>query len=219
MANEWPLACAPFDFAQGQRGKRVVSDWQGARALLESQPMDETTSPSTSKKPRLALLIATGFGLGYLPKAPGTWGSLAGLALAWCIDRGLLLFEAPDMFFGDRADALIRFLPIRCQVALVLAFVGFWAADRAVRVLGGHDPRQIVIDEISGQQIAFVAAGAVGWKYLLAGFILFRVFDIWKPFPARRVEKFAGGWGIMADDWVAGIYAALVLWVARELGL
>jgi phosphatidylglycerophosphatase A len=60
---------------------------------------------------------------------------------------------------------------------------------------------------------------ALNWKYLLLGFILFRVFDIWKPFPARQAEWLPGGWGIMADDWIAGIYAAIGLWIARAVGL
>ena len=60
---------------------------------------------------------------------------------------------------------------------------------------------------------------ALNWKYLLLGFILFRVFDIWKPFPARQAESLPGGWGIMADDWIAGIYAAIGLWLARAAGL
>jgi phosphatidylglycerophosphatase A len=80
-----------------------------------------------------------------------------------------------------------------------------------------------VIDEVAGQLIAYLALATprtfgLNWKYLLLGFILFRVFDIWKPFPARQAESFPGGWGIMADDWIAGIYAALVLWAARAAG-
>lgn len=79
----------------------------------------------------------------------------------------------------------------------------------------------MVIDEVSGQLISYFGIGAAlpNWKYLLLGFILFRVFDIWKPFPARQAESLPGGLGIMADDWIAGIYAALGLWIARALGL
>ena len=73
----------------------------------------------------------------------------------------------------------------------------------------------MVIDEVSGQLIAYLLAlrALLNWKYLLLGFILFRVFDIWKPFPARQAESLPGGLGIMADDWIAGIYAALGLWM------
>ncbi len=77
-----------------------------------------------------------------------------------------------------------------------------------------------MIDEVSGQMLTYAFALVVGnWKYLLLGFILFRILDIWKPFPARQAESLPGGWGIMADDWVAGVYAAIGLWIARAAGL
>ena len=79
-----------------------------------------------------------------------------------------------------------------------------------------------MIDEVAGQLIAYLGLAtprtiAVNWKYLLLGFILFRVFDIWKPFPARQAESLPGGLGIMADDWIAGVYAALGLWLVRPV--
>ena len=107
-----------------------------------------------------------------------------------------------------------------------------------------EDPQYVVIDEVSGQHLTLLLGcglpiwwraaqplsnttplglitlhSALNWKYLLLGFILFRVFDIWKPFPARQAESLPGGWGIMADDWIAGIYAAIGLWLARAAGL
>jgi phosphatidylglycerophosphatase A len=82
------------------------------------------------------------------------------------------------------------------------------------------DPQFVVIDEVSGQMITyFFPFTVLNWKSLVLGFILFRVFDIWKPFPARQAESLPGGLGIMADDWIAGIYAALGLWIARAAGL
>jgi len=116
--------------------------------------------------------------------------------------------------------------------------VGVWASDRAAKFARLKDPQFVVIDEVSGQHLALLLGaalpifrgaanphvewlgnGGVSLKYLLLGFILFRVFDIWKPFPARQAESLPGGWGIMADDWVAGIYAAIGLWLARAAGL
>jgi phosphatidylglycerophosphatase A len=83
------------------------------------------------------------------------------------------------------------------------------------------DPPSIVIDEVSGQLISFAGqlagVAALHWKSLLLGFILFRGFDIVKPFPARRAEWLRGGWGVMADDWVAGAYVAIILWLAHTL--
>jgi phosphatidylglycerophosphatase A len=105
-------------------------------------------------------------------------------------------------------------------VSVVLALVGVWAASRASEFSAKKDPQFVVIDEVSGQHLTlFLSLALLNWKYLLLGFILFRVFDIWKPFPARQAESLPGGLGIMADDWVAGIYAALGLWIARALGL
>ena len=137
-------------------------------------------------------------------------------------------------------------LPLVAEFTLVLglAAIGLLAAERVVEAdPSEHDPQYVVIDEVSGQAIALVvglalsawttpphgiglvpkitailASGLLNWKYLLAGFILFRVFDIWKPFPARRAEFLPGGLGIMADDWIAGAYAALGLWLTRALG-
>jgi len=182
--------------------------------------------PHSGKKPQIALLIATGFGLGYVPKAPGTAGSLGGVALFWLCHW---IFSTYGFSFdlhlsacrGDSGTIYAGPLTTVAVVALAIAFAGIWAAGRAARYLGRHDPQTVVVDEISGQLIALLGIGAAvaEWKYLLAGFILFRVFDIWKPWPVRQAEQLPGGWGIMADDWMAGIYAALGLWLLRVAGV
>src|ERR1019366_3756501 len=105
-------------------------------------------------------------------------------------------------------------------IVILVAILGVYVADRAATYAGKKDPQFVVIDEVSGQMITyFVPFTVLNWKTWLLGFILFRVFDIWKPFPARQAESLPGGWGIMADDWIAGIYAALGLWIARAIGL
>lgn len=105
-------------------------------------------------------------------------------------------------------------------VALAIALLGIWTSGRTAQFTQTKDPQFVVVDEVSGQLLTYmVALAPANWKYLLLGFILFRVFDIWKPFPARQAEALPGGWGIMADDWIAGIYAGLGLWLARALGL
>jgi phosphatidylglycerophosphatase A len=111
-----------------------------------------------------------------------------------------------------------------CALIIAVSIIGVWAAGRTALYLQKHDPQIVVIDEVAGQLISYLGLAtprtfAVNWKYLLLGFILFRVFDIWKPFPARQAESLPGGLGIMADDWIAGIYAALGLWIARAIGL
>jgi phosphatidylglycerophosphatase A len=199
-----------------------------------------TVSPSSDaaqprKKPRFALLIATACGLGYLPKAPGTWGSIGGLALVTAV--AIYCGTIPFSEFPRDHDPYIH-----VGTFLVTCVVGLWSASRAARFWGEKDPQRVVIDEVSGQYLAImVGAGmpntlshrdfqfsqlgnftwhsALDWKYLLLGFILFRAFDIWKPFPARQAESLPGGLGIMADDWIAGFYAAILLWLARVAGL
>lgn len=168
-----------------------------------------TISSDFSPKPKLALALATSLGLGYLPKAPGTWGSLAGI-LIYGITMQLFLRNA----------SIGSVIAVNGAVTVAIALIGVWAADRVASHFTKKDPQFVVIDEVSGQHLAYaVALAPLNWKYLLLGFILFRAFDIWKPFPARQAESLPGGLGIMADDWAAGLYAALGLWMARRLGL
>jgi phosphatidylglycerophosphatase A len=178
----------------------------------------------TPAQPRLAYLIATVLGAGYSPVGPGTCGSLVGLVVYAGVSFGIPIkafalgaATSPAVTAGGRA---LRVSITCAMIAAVLAFIGVWAANRVAAFSGIKDPQFVVIDETSGQFLAlFLALAPVNWKYLLLSFILFRVFDIWKPFPVRQAESLPAGWGIMADDWVAGIYAALGLWLARAAGL
>jgi phosphatidylglycerophosphatase A len=184
---------------------------------------------SNRRRPRISLAIATAFGLGYLPKAPGTWGSLAGVFLGWGAMALSPLQVAPRIaatgeLSNPPAIWWSDFAWSECLLILVVSVIGVWAAGRTAQYLQNHDPQIVVIDEVAGQLISYLGLAtprtfALNWKYLLLGFILFRVFDIWKPFPARQAESLPGGLGIMADDWIAGIYAALGLWIARALWL
>ena len=184
--------------------------------------MNQTTETG-QPKPHLALLLATGLGLGYIPKAPGTFGSLLGGSLA-VLSSAFVRFEsrASSSFFSAASSQ--SFLLVDGALAIFVSLLGLWASGRVALYLQDKDPQIVVIDEVSGQLISYLGltvmstSFALNWKYLLAGFILFRVFDIWKPFPARLAESFPGGIGIMADDWVAGLYAALALALARQFG-
>lgn len=150
----------------------------------------------------VATLLATWFGCGYSPFAPGTAGSAAALAI------GILLHEFFGMpWWGFLALAAIWFVP------------ALWAADRTAEGLNRKDPGVIVIDEVIGQWTALAGAHAYNWKSYLAAFLLFRLFDIWKPPPVRQLEALPGGLGINADDVMAGIYAALVLFLAGWFNL
>lgn len=168
------------------------------------------------------MLVATGFGAGRIPRVPGTAGSLAGLALFAAAERAAHWAAARDVAWREPATLI----PCYGAIALALALAGVWAAASAARQLGNNDPQVVVIDEISGQWLACAplladAGGAItsGWAGLLVAFLLFRVFDIWKPPPVRRAERLPGGWGVMADDWLAGMYAAIILWALQLAGM
>ena len=185
-------------------------------ASTETSTAHSTRGP----KPHISLLLATWFGLGYLPKAPGTWGSLGAMALALLMAWGTARNHAAASGSPANGDFWTTgLLPGSGEVAitLMIAVMGVIVAGRAARYAQIEDPQWVVIDEVSGQLLTyylFFWRLPLNWKSWLLGFILFRAFDIWKPFPARQLEHLPGGWGIMADDWMAGIYAALVLQVA-----
>jgi phosphatidylglycerophosphatase A len=214
-------------------------------------------SETARKKPRFALALATALGVGYIPKAPGSLGSLVGIVVA-ILTHPISLFVLVSLLlsrsrFGGFGLDLPTFnghpVPVLILVPSILSFaiialVGVWSSSRVSDFAGTHDPQYVVIDEVSGMHLTLVLAimplglptrlvpgdeasvfalysafSLLNWKYLLMGFILFRVFDIWKPWPIRRLEKLPGGWGIMADDWMAGVYAAILLRVALHFNL
>ena len=142
---------------------------------------------------RLPLLLATVGYIGYFPIAPGTVGSAAGVAI-W-----VLLHWAG---LGGPVPVL--------ALAAVSLVAGAWAASHAERDLGLKDPGPVVIDEVMGQLVTLAVAPATSTA-MLAGFVLFRVFDVVKPWPAGRLEDVPGGWGIMLDDLMAGLYACATL--------
>ncbi len=156
----------------------------------------------TPFKSRLALIIATWFGCGYFPVGPGTAGALAGVLLA-----ALLQY-----WFGPGR------WPLGIAIALVLV-PGIWASTETARFLKKKDPGVIVVDEVLGQWVTLLAAPVISWKAIVAGFVLFRLFDIWKPWPVRRLEQLPEGIGIVVDDLAAGVYAALILYIGVRLRL
>jgi phosphatidylglycerophosphatase A len=146
---------------------------------------------------KAANLISTWFGCGYVPLGPGTVGSLAALGMAWLLMR----------YAGWHTMWL-------APLAIAGTGPAIWAAGVTARELQQTDPQQVVVDEVLGQWVALAAAGPVNYRSWIAAFLLFRLFDIWKPPPVSQLEKLPGGTGIVADDLMAGIYAALVLWLA-----
>jgi len=162
-------------------------------------------------------LLTSCFGLGWLPVAPGTWGSLppaAIFALMWHFEASAVLI-----------------LIVMAALTLAGCVICVKFAPAAIAATGKADPREVVADEFAGQAVTFLAipfliAGAISTKQIcvttVLGFLLFRLFDIVKPWPIRKVEKLPKGWGILADDLLAGIYAAIVLllcfwlWIAKS---
>ena len=146
-----------------------------------------------------ATLFATGFGTGLLPFAPGTCGSLAAVPFAWAIRS----------HWGAAGIAV---------ATLIVFIIGWWVAATVAEATGTEDPGTIVIDEVAGQWLALVAAPLDPLAYALA-FLLFRLFDIWKPWPARWADRHVkGGLGIMLDDLLAAVYAILVSAVLQAIG-
>ena len=141
-----------------------------------------------------ARLLATWFGCGYTPKGPGTAGSLAAVLIAWALHA-----------YAGMGPLAFGFL------AVMMTGPAIWAADVTARETGLKDPQIVVVDEVVGQWLAIGAAPAIRWQTLLAAFLLFRAFDIWKPPPVRQLERLPGGVGIVLDDVMAGVYAAAVL--------
>jgi phosphatidylglycerophosphatase A len=114
----------------------------------------------------------------------------------------------------------LRLPPWEYAILAALLFApAVWAADVTARTVKKKDPGIVVVDEVIGQWIALAGARTLNWETYLAGFLLFRLFDIWKPPPVRQLEALPGGLGINADDVMAGIYAALVLWLAGRAGI
>jgi phosphatidylglycerophosphatase A len=192
--QEYCFDSRPVPPAESARILRVPS--RIAIATLQP-PENETESKPEQRFARtFAVILASAGGAGYLPFAPGTWGSALAVAI-------FVLFSPMELWqFGLTLVALF--------------FLGIWAADTAERVFEQKDDRRIVIDEVGGQLVTLAPLLVLGSSRSLAalvtGFVLFRCFDIWKPGPVRWAERrFEGGVGVMMDDLVGGILAAAVL--------
>ena len=151
----------------------------------------------TERRAGPAIWIATAGGAGYFPIAPGTAGSLVGVVLV--VGSGQLPLHRPAA------------IAVLAAASLALFALGVWAAGDAEEFFGRTDPGQVVVDEVVGQMVTFLLFPHATWKWLVGGFLLFRAFDIVKPFPARQAERIPRGWGIMLDDVVAGLYGLAVL--------
>ena len=153
--------------------------------------------------PRWATLVATFFGIGRLHPGPGTWGSAATVLLWSATAYGLTPALRTSLAF---------------TLAVLVVLIGIPAATRVARGSGVKDPQFVVVDEVAGQLIALIGV-PFGWKTFLAGFILFRGFDILKPPPVRQLEALPEGTGIVVDDVAAGLYACAVMHLLLHFGV
>jgi phosphatidylglycerophosphatase A len=140
----------------------------------------------------VAWMLATWFGCGRIPRAPGTAGALGAIPLYLAASR-----------VGGRTGVAVA----ACAVTLA----GVWAASVVARELGKKDPQVVVVDEVAGLLVTMLPVHEPSWRAVAAGFVLFRVLDITKPWPIRDFEKLPGGWGIVMDDVVAGIVGACLV--------
>jgi phosphatidylglycerophosphatase A len=188
----------------------------------ELNPPIITTGESSASNPQrrslsdyFALAFAT-WGVGYAPLAPGTFGSAVGVGLYLLLREGIIRIVysyVPDYSLTYESVESFRVALMLGVIAIVTA-LGIWAASRTEKLLARKDPGIVVADEVAGQLITFLfipLGMSLNWWILIAGFLLFRLFDIWKPYPIRRLEALESGLGIMADDILAGVYAAATL--------
>jgi phosphatidylglycerophosphatase A len=167
-------------------------------------------------------LALTTFGVGYVPGAPGTYGSIVGVVIyvgvLWLIGIASILVFGGD---GKITPVFWAFTNAIIAIGLVVfSLVGIWASGRSISMLGNDDPSEAIVDEVMGQLIVFLFVPfGLGWPFILAGFLLFRLFDIWKPYPIDSLQMLPGGIGVCADDILAGVYAGVCLSIIYAISL
>jgi phosphatidylglycerophosphatase A len=176
----------------------VVTD-----AYIERAPRQRTLGDDVARA------VAT-CGVGYFPVAPGTWGSLVGVSIYLLVGVAGAQAVAANAASASAVGAFLTTFMLALIIAVSLA--GTWAATRVESFLQVKDPGIVVVDEVAGQLIAFLfVPWDAGWWAVAAGFAAFRLFDIWKPYPIDRLEALESGLGVMADDVLAGAYAATLM--------
>lgn len=184
-----------------------------ARKLAEEKLKDKTALDYFS-------LAVTTFGVGYLPLMPGTYGSAVGVAVY--LFFAYLEKSAYSRFGlgGDDEHITAWLHAFNLILFLLFCLLGIWAANRATRLFRNKDPQQAVVDEVIGQLITFLFVPfLISWHFVLAGFLLFRLFDIWKPYPIDSLQNLPAGIGVCADDILAGVYAGTCLALIYAISL
>lgn len=181
-------------------------------ATVETQKLQKEKPKQKTPSDYFALAMTT-FGVGYLPLMPGTFGSLVGVAiylLFWWVETQLG-FHFLDKGWNTK-QITAWFHAVNLIIFLLFCLVGVWASGRATRLFQNKDPQKVVVDEVMGQLLVFMFVPfGLHWFYVVAGFLLFRLFDIWKPYPIDSLQNLPAGIGVCADDILAGVYGGTCL--------
>ncbi len=181
-------------------------------ATVETRKLEKEKPKQKTPLDYFSLAITT-CGVGYLPLAPGTWGSAIGVLIYLFVrsnESGIIRRFSNAGFPNEITTAWIY--AFNSVIFLLFCFLGIWASGRAAAIFKNKDPQKVVVDEVMGQILVFLFVPFnISWKLVLAGFLLFRLFDIWKPYPINSLENLPSGIGVCADDILAGVYAGICL--------
>lgn len=189
-------------------------------AAIEEQNLAKTKIKKKTPLDYFSLAITT-FGVGYLPLAPGTFGSIVGvliyLAVA-TIEANIGIYFSGTGFLLHEITAW--FSAVNLLLLLLFCLLGIWACNRAVKIFQDKDPQKVVVDEVMGQLLVFLFVPfGINLYLILAGFLLFRLFDIWKPYPIDSLQNLPAGIGVCADDLLAGVYGGVCLNIIYAVSL
>ena len=181
-------------------------------ATVETQKLAKEKPKKKTPLDYFALAITT-FGVGYLPLAPGTYGSMVGVGIYLLLGWAEVYFLSNYVSKGWTEAQISAWIHVfNLVIFLPFCLLGIWAANRATILFKKKDPQEAVVDEVMGQLIVFLFVPfAISWKLILAGFLLFRLFDIWKPYPIDSLQNLPAGIGVCADDILAGVYGGVCL--------
>ncbi len=181
-------------------------------AAIEVQELSKEKPQRKTALDYFSLALAT-FGVGYIPLAPGTFGSAVGVLIylaVWTIESNLSIDVSSKGWKPEQIAASVH--AINSITLLLFCLLGIWASSRVVKIFQTKDPQKVVVDEVIGQLIVFLFVPfSISWKLILGGFVLFRLFDIWKPYPISSLENLPAGIGVCADDILAGVYGGICL--------
>ena len=189
-------------------------------ATVETQKLAKEKPKKKTPLDYFALAITT-FGVGYLPLAPGTYGSMVGVGIYLLLGWAEVYFLSNYVSKGWTEAQISAWIHVfNLVIFLPFCLLGIWAANRATILFKKKDPQEAVVDEVMGQLIVFLFVPfAISWKLILAGFLLFRLFDIWKPYPIDSLQNLPAGIGVCADDILAGVYGGVCLSVLYAISI